>query len=83
MDVTAADVLTALNDALRKAGIELRFAELKDPVRRKIDRYRLTRTIDPAHFFPTLEDAVAAYRERTGTDWIGPTSPPGALIPPG
>ncbi len=29
----------------------------------------LTRTIDPAHFFPTLDDAVAAYRAQTGVDW--------------
>jgi hypothetical protein len=35
---------------------------MKDPVRQKIDRYKLTRTIDPAHFYPTIEDAVAAYR---------------------
>ena len=28
---------------------------MKDPVRRKIDRYELTRTIDPAHFYyPSL-----------------------------
>jgi len=45
------------------------FAEMKDPVRRKIDRYQLTRTIDPAHFFPTLDGAVAAYRAETGVDW--------------
>jgi hypothetical protein len=27
-------------------------ADMKDPVREKIERYELTRTIDPAHFFP-------------------------------
>jgi MFS superfamily sulfate permease-like transporter len=83
VDTTAADMLEDLDEELNARGISLVLAELKDPVRRKIDRYRLTRTIDPAHFFPTVEDAVAAYRARTGTDWIGPTSPPGALIPPG
>ena len=47
------------------AGIE---AELKDPVRRKIERYELTRTIDPTKFFPTVEVGVAAFRElSTGT----------------
>ena len=83
VDTTAADMLEDLDEELNARGISLVFAELKDPVRRKIDRYQLTRTIDPAHFFPTLDDAVAAYRARTGADWAGPASPPGALIPPG
>ena len=44
-------------------------------MRRKIERYGLTRTIDPAHFFPTLESAVAAYREQTGAEWADGPSP--------
>ena len=57
------------------------FAELKDPVRRKIERYELTRTIDPGHFYPTIEAAVAAYSQETGAEWTaastvsGPASP--------
>jgi hypothetical protein len=31
--------------------------------------YRLTRTIDPRHFFPTLESAVTAFRQETGAEW--------------
>ena len=27
----------------------------------KIERYELTRTIDPTHFFPTIESAIAAF----------------------
>ena len=42
---------------------------MKDPVRAKIDRYELTRTIDPEHFFPTLGSAVEAYQEQTGARW--------------
>ena len=42
------------------------FAELKDPVRRKIDRYELTSTIDPSHFFPTFEAAIAAFQGKRG-----------------
>jgi hypothetical protein len=38
---------------------------MKDPVREKIERYGLTRTIDPNHFFPTIEDAVAAFRAQS------------------
>ena len=45
------------------------FAELKDPVRRKIERYGLTRTIDPDHFYPTIESAVAAFCQETGAEW--------------
>ena len=61
VDTTAADMLEDLDEALNRRGISLVFAELKDPVREKIDRYQLTRTIDPTHFFPTLESAVEAY----------------------
>jgi MFS superfamily sulfate permease-like transporter len=68
VDTTAADMLEDLDEDLNSRGISLVFAELKDPVRAKIDRYKLTRTIDPAHFFPTVEDAVAAYLAETGAD---------------
>ena len=37
-------------------------------MREKIERYELTRTIDPAHFFPTLDEAVAAYVGQTGRE---------------
>lgn len=62
VDTTAADMLEDLDEELNAAGISLVFAELKSPVREKIERYELTRTIDPEHFFPTVEDAVSAYR---------------------
>ncbi len=61
VDTTAADMLEELDETLNGRGISLVFAELKDPVRAKIERYELTRTIDPTHFFPTLESAVAAF----------------------
>ena len=69
VDTTASDVLEDLDEALNAQGISLVFAELKDPVRRKIERYGLTRTIDPRHFFPTIGAAVAAFRQETGADW--------------
>jgi len=52
VDTTASDVLEEPDEDLNARGISLVFAELKDPVRRKIERYGLTRTIDPRHFFP-------------------------------
>jgi len=39
---------------------------MKDPVRKKIERYELTRTIDPNHFYPTVEAAIDAFRQRAG-----------------
>src|SRR5215207_1929445 len=65
VDTTAADMLEALN----AQGISLVFADMKDPVREKIERYELTRTIDPAHFFPTVGAAVAAFQDQFGADW--------------
>ncbi len=75
VDTTAADMLEALDRALNGRGIRLVFAEMKDPAREKIDRYELTRTIDPRHFFPTLDDAIAAFRAESGAEWA--PSPPG------
>jgi high affinity sulfate transporter 1 len=69
VDTTAADMLEDLDEALNAQGISLVFAELKDPVREKIERYELTRTIDPAHFFPTVGAAVAAFQDQYGADW--------------
>ncbi|WP_250002909.1 sulfate permease [Actinoplanes sp. M2I2] len=65
VDTTAADMLEELDEELNAQGISLVFAELKHPVREKIDRYELTRTIDPAHFYPTVDDAVEAFKELT------------------
>ncbi|HKO85525.1 MAG TPA: sulfate permease [Actinomycetota bacterium] len=73
VDTTAADMLEELDRALNAQGVHLVFAEMKDPVRRKIERYELTRTIDPAHFYPTLDAAVAAYQAESGAD--RPTAP--------
>ena len=48
------------------------FAELKDPVRAKLERYELIGPLDPDHFFPTMESALEAYRRDTGADWEAP-----------
>ncbi|HEX5299073.1 MAG TPA: sulfate permease [Streptosporangiaceae bacterium] len=69
VDTTASDVLEELDETLNGRGISLVFAELKDPVRKKIERYGLTRTIDPRHFFPTIGAAISAFRAETGADW--------------
>jgi high affinity sulfate transporter 1 len=74
VDTTASDILEELDETLNGRGISLVFAELKDPVRAKIERYGLTRTIDPRHFFPTIGAAISAFRAETGADWA-PASP--------
>ena len=61
VDTTAADMLEDLDAWLNARGISLVFAEMKDPVREKIARYELTRTIDPTHFYPTIRAAVKAF----------------------
>jgi high affinity sulfate transporter 1 len=62
IDTTAADMLEDLDESLNRQGISLVFAELKDPVLKKIERYELTRTIDPTHFYPTIDSALEALR---------------------
>ncbi|MFF1695282.1 STAS domain-containing protein [Streptomyces sp. NPDC058257] len=66
--------LEELDAALRELGVDLVFAELKDTVRRKVERYGLARTFDARRFYPTVEAAVDAFRSDSGTDW-GPGAP--------
>jgi len=61
VDTTATDMLVELDEELNAAGIHLVFAELKDPVRDKIERYGLYETIDRRHFYPTIEVAIEEY----------------------
>ena len=69
VDTTASDMLHDLDLWLNERGTSLVFAEMKDPVREKVDRYELTDTIDPAHFFPTLDAALDEYARQTGETW--------------
>ncbi|MGY0488090.1 SulP family inorganic anion transporter [Streptomyces sp. WG-D5] len=64
VDTTAADVLEELHEGLRGRGVELVFAELKDPVRRKIERYGLARTFGPEAFHPTVDSAIRTHTPR-------------------
>jgi high affinity sulfate transporter 1 len=64
IDSTAADMLTELDKELDARNISIVFAELKDPVKAKFKRFGLVGEIDPRHFFPTVEVAVAAYRQQ-------------------
>ena len=58
IDVTAADGLSELDDALRAAGIQMCFAEMKDPVKEKMRRFGLMARFGEQSFFATIEEAV-------------------------
>jgi len=68
VDVTAADVLSELDDALHAVGIELCFAEMKDPVKDKLKRFGLFARLGEQTFFTTIDEAVSAYRESHALD---------------
>ena len=78
VDTTAADMLADLDEELNAAGISLVFAELKDPVRAKLERYELIGPLDPDHFFPTLDAALEHFRQATKAEWT-PLVPDGRL----
>jgi MFS superfamily sulfate permease-like transporter len=69
VDVTSADMLFDLEASLREAGIELRFAEMKDPVKDKLKRFGLFDRLGAKSFYPTIGAAVDAYLADHGIDW--------------
>ncbi|HOB66676.1 SulP family inorganic anion transporter [Ottowia sp.] len=69
IDVTAADMLAALDHELQARGIELQFAGLPGHVRDLIMRYGLSPRFDAEHFHPTVGNAVNVYRRAHAVDW--------------
>lgn len=70
VDVTSADVLEELDKALREAGIELCFAEMKGPVKDKLKRFGLFSSLGEHRFFVTLGEAVSRYLDAEAVDWV-------------
>ena len=70
IDVTAGDTLAELDKALHAMGIELCFAELKDPVKDTLKRFGLFAQLGERYFFPTIGSAVARYLEIHDVDWV-------------
>jgi len=62
IDVTAADAVSDLHDALEAASIQLCFAAMKDPVKDKLKRFKLFTHFGEQNFFATIDEAVSAYR---------------------
>lgn len=66
VDITAADVLADLDNTLHEAGMDLLFAEMKDPVKDRLKRYGLFGRLGVESFFPTIEQAVERYMAAHG-----------------
>jgi high affinity sulfate transporter 1 len=61
IDVTAADAVAELDATLHAVGIEMHFAEMKDPVKDKLKRFGLFTHFGEQRFFATVEEAVNGY----------------------
>jgi high affinity sulfate transporter 1 len=69
VDVTSADMLAELERTLRAAGVELHFAEMKDPVKDKLKRFELLDHFGPEVFHPTLGAAIDYYLATHPVSW--------------
>jgi MFS superfamily sulfate permease-like transporter len=69
IDVTSADMLSELDDTLRKAGIDLAFAEMKGPVKDKLKRFGMFSKLGEEAYFPTVGAAVHAYLKTHPVPW--------------
>ena len=69
VDITSADMLAELDDTLHAAGIELCFAEMKDPVKDKLKRFGLFARLGETTFFPTTGAAVSSYLATHPVEW--------------
>jgi high affinity sulfate transporter 1 len=70
VDVTSADMLDELDQTLHAAGIELCFAEMKDPVKDKLKRFGLFARLGDEIFFPTIGEAVSSYLDTHAVEWV-------------
>jgi high affinity sulfate transporter 1 len=70
VDVTACDMVAELDKELHTQGIELCFAELKDPVKDKLKRFGLFGQLGESYFFPTIGSAVSRYLEVSKVEWV-------------
>lgn len=69
VDVTACDTVAELDETLHAQGIELYFAELKDPVKDKLKRFGLFAQLGEESFFPTVGAAVSNYLQINNVEW--------------
>ena len=70
IDVTAADVICELDEALSRDGIDLYFAEMKDPVKDKLKRFGIYTRLGENSFVATIGEAVNAYLTAHHVEWV-------------
>ncbi|WP_342801953.1 SulP family inorganic anion transporter [Nocardia sp. No.11] len=64
LDTTAVDELVDLDNYLEGKEIQLKFAEMKGPIKDKLIRFGVGDRFDRTHFYPTVEAAVSAFHHR-------------------
>jgi high affinity sulfate transporter 1 len=69
IDVTSADMLAELEHSLAESGIEMQFAEMKDPVKDKLKRFEIFDRFGAANFYPTIGSAVDAFLKEHAIEW--------------
>jgi hypothetical protein len=69
IDATGASALGELRDELERRRITLAFAELKGPVRERLEGFGLVERIGSDHFYRTVGEAVRAYVSARGVEW--------------
>jgi high affinity sulfate transporter 1 len=70
VDSTAAEIVEELDRELSARGVTLGFAEMKDPVKDRLHRYKLTERIGDDRFFPTTGVAVKAFLAKAQVEWV-------------
>lgn len=76
VDVTAGDTLAELDEALHAKGIELCFAELKDPVKDKLKKFGLLAQLGEDNCSqPSARPSPAIWKSMTWSGRIGRTGP--------
>ncbi len=70
LDSTAADMLAALDQELETQGIDLAFAEMKDPIKDHLRRFGLVERIGHERFYPTIGVAVRRFVEEYEVEWV-------------
>ncbi|MEV4151836.1 SulP family inorganic anion transporter [Nocardia salmonicida] len=68
LDTTAVDEIVDLDNYLSGKAIQLKFAEMKGPIKDKLIRFGVGDRFDRTHFYPTIEAAVDAFHHRTDAD---------------
>jgi MFS superfamily sulfate permease-like transporter len=69
VDTTAAEMIEELEQDLAARGVELAFAEMKDPVKDRLRRYGLNKGVGDKHFHPTLGVAVKDFLATSKVTW--------------